>query len=174
MTQGSFNQQQLAQRARNANSVTVMIGDQVLGFAQTTSHSMDYGTQGFYGVGSAMPQEIQQLRAAPQITIDSFALTDIGLKVLGYPANLASILANQQFDMHIVDGASGDPIFTYVGCVAQNFAENIPANQPISDSITFLAMDVLDVSGQSIMNAGNAYPIPSAGATGANALGISA
>jgi hypothetical protein len=171
----TFDQQQLAQRARNANSVTVMIGDTVLGFAQTTSHSMDYGTQALRGVGSAMPQEIQQLLVSPQITIDSFALTDNGLQVLGYPVNLASILANQQFDMHIVDGASGDPIFTYVGCVAQNFSENIPANQPISDSITFLAMDVLDATGQSILNAGNAYPIPSAGASSSgNGLGISA
>jgi hypothetical protein len=170
-----FNQQQLANRARNSNRVTIMVGDEVLGFAQTTSHSFDFGTQQMYGIGSALPQEVQQLRVSPQITIDSFALTVHGLAVLGQPENLSSILANNQFNMHVVDGDDGNPLYTYVGAVASNFSENIPANQPISDSITFMAMDVLDKTGQSILNVGSALPIPGSGATpSADGLGLTA
>ncbi len=153
----AFNQQALAYKARNANSVTIMIGDQPIGFAQAVSHTFDFGTEGLYGVGSSMPQEIQQLRVAPQITIDSFALTQKGLQALGYPANLSSILANNQFNFFVVDGPSGQAIFTSVGGVSSNFNENIAANRPITDAITFLCLDVLDATGKSILNQGNAY-----------------
>lgn len=169
----AFKQSALQYRARNANSVTVMVGDQVVGFAQTTSHSFDFGTQGLYGIGSAQPQEIQQLRVAPQITLDSLALTNAGKQILGESATLSSILANNQFNMHVVDGATGDSLYTYVGCVASNFSENIPQNQPITDTITFLALDVLDQTGQSILNVGSAYQIPGGGASsGGNGLGL--
>lgn len=168
-----FNQQQLAYNARNANSVTIMVGDQPVGFAQTTSHSMDFGTEGLYGVGTAMPQEIQQLRNSMSITLDAFSLTAAGLLALGQPSNLASVLANNQFNLHVIDGATGQALFTYVGCVANNFSENIPANQPISDSITFTAIDVLDSTGQSIVNVGNAYQVPAnIGAQAAGSLGV--
>lgn len=153
----AFNQQQLAYKARNANSVTILIGDQPIGFAQTTSHTFDFGAEQLYGIGSAMPQEVQQLRVSPSITIDNFALTQNGLTALGYPSNLATVLANNSFNFFVVDGPSGQALFTYVGCVASNFNENIPANRPITDAVTFLAMDVLSSNGQSLLNQGNAY-----------------
>lgn len=153
----AFNQQQLSYKARNSNSVTILIGDQPIGFAQTASHTFDFGAEQLYGIGSAMPQEVQQLRVSPTITLDNFALTQQGLTSLGYPANLAVILSNNSFNFFVVDGQSGQALFTYVGCVASNFNENIPANRPITDAITFLAMDVLGSNGQSILNQGNAY-----------------
>jgi hypothetical protein len=169
----AFNQKQLNNRARNANSVTIMLGDLVIGFAQTASHSIDYGTEGLYGVGTAMPQEIQQLRISPQVSIDFFALTQAGLTALGQPNNLASVLANNSFNFHVTDGATGASLYTYVGAVAGNFSENIPANQPIADSVTFLALDVLDPSGQSICNVGSAFQVPSAISPTAGGLGVS-
>lgn len=149
-----------------------MIGDQPIGFAQTTGHGWDFGTEGMYGIGTAMPQEIQQLRVAPQFSLDSFALTDNGLALLGYPSNLASVLANNSFNMHVIDGVTGDSLFTYVGAVASNFNENIPANQPVTDTISFLALDVLDDTGQSILNVGNGYSFPGAQSANSNALGL--
>lgn len=168
----AFNQQQLNYRARNANTVTIMLGDQPIGFAQTTSHNFDFGTEQLYGVGSALPQEVQQLRISPQFNIDSFALTDTGLTLLGYPSNLASVLANNSFNMHVVDGATGESLYTYVGAVASNFSENIPANQPITDTVAFMALDVLDDTGQSILNVGNAYQVPGNQNAGGNGLGL--
>lgn len=162
----SFQQSQTAYRARNGNSVLCLIGDQPVGFAQTVTHTFDFGTEGIYGVGTSLPQEIQQLRVAPQITIDSFALTEKGLATLGYPVNLASILANTQFNFYIVDGLTQQPLFAYIGGVASNFNESVPANRPITDAITFLCMDVLDSTGQSILNSPttNALQVPAVGA----------
>lgn len=156
-----FNQQQLNYSAQNANSVMVLIGTLSVAFAQTVSHSFDFGTEGFYGVGSAMPQEIQQLRVSPQITIDSFALTAAGEDALSDGTTLAALIANNSFNFFIVDN-DGNTLFTYVGGVASNFNQNIPANQPITDAITFLCMDVLGVSGLSLLNTGgNAYSVAS-------------
>ena len=169
----AFNQTQLSYKARNANSVTILIGDQAIGFAQTTSHTFDFGAEQLYGIGSAMPQEVQQLRVSPTITIDNFALTTNGLNALGYPINLSSILANNSFNFFVVDGQSGQALFTYVGCVASNFNENIPSNRPITDAITFLAMDVLNSNGQSILNQGNAYQVATQVQPGVGNLGFS-
>lgn len=156
----AFNQTQLNYRARSANKVTVMIGDQPIGFAQTVSHTFDLGTQGAYGVGTRMPQEIQQLRAAPQITLDNFALTQQGLSVLGYPTDIALILADTEFNFYIKDGIRNTMLFMYVGGVCSNFNENIPANQFITDALTFLCADVLGPTGQSMVASNDAYTFP--------------
>lgn len=155
-----FNQQQLANKARNANSVTVMIGDQPIAFAQSVNHTFGFGTEALYGVGSAKPQEIQQLKNGPQITITQFALTTIGQQLIqSNQTSLASLLGNTKFNISIVDGINGTTLFTYVGCVSSDFSEDITANQIISDNLTFLAMDVLGSSGQSILNGQNALNI---------------
>ena len=154
-----FSQQSLNYNARSANTVIMMIGTQPILFAQTVTHSFELGTEGFYGIGSAKPQEIQQLKAAPTITLDNFQLTAAGqLASQGNNAYLSSLIANNEFNISIVDGATGVAIYTYVGCVASNFSESIPTNQPISDTVTFLALDVLDTSGQSILNGPSALP----------------
>jgi hypothetical protein len=156
----SFNQQALQYRARNANKVTVLIGDQPIGFAQTVSHTFDFGTTPLYGVGNRMPQEIQQLRTAPQITIDAFSLTQQGLNVLGYPSEFSSILAENEFNFAIKDGITGNILKTYVGGVCSNFNQNIPANSMVTDAITFLCADVLGPNGTSILTEPDAYSFP--------------
>lgn len=156
-----FNPAQLAYRARNANAAVLVIGDQPIAFAQTVNHRFGFGTETLYGVGSAKPQEIQQLRIAPEITLDNFALTVQGNNVIQNGQNFASIIANNQFNISLIDGISNQVLFTYVGCVARDFSEAVAANRPITDAVSFDAMDVLDQSGQSILNGPNAFSIPS-------------
>lgn len=108
-----------------------------------------------------MPQEIQQLRVSPQITIDQFALTQNGLSVLGYPANLSTILANNEFNFYIKDGITNTNLFTYVGGVCGNFHESIPSNQMVTDAMTFQCADVLGPDGTSIVQMSDAYTFPS-------------
>jgi hypothetical protein len=166
----------LAYQARNTNSVTVMIGDQIVAFAQTTAHSFGFGTEQLHGIGSALPQEIQQLKISPNISIDAFALTATGINLLAGGSNIATLLGNNQFDLHIVDGVTNKVIFTYVGSVASNFSQNMSANQPISESIAFLSMDVLDETGASVLNTNSAFSVPSvlaAGGAVAGSLGLS-
>ncbi len=155
-----FQQTQLNNSARNANTVTVLIGDQPIAFAQSVSHSFDMGAEAFYGVGNAKPQEIQQLKMSPQITVDQFNLTSQGQsRIQGNNLTLSSLLANNEFNLHIIDGQSGQSLFTYVGCVATNFNQNVPSNQVITDAISFLARDVLDQTGLSILDGPNAFTV---------------
>lgn len=168
-----FNPQKSANQARNGNTVSVLIGDTVIAFAQTVGHQLPMGAEQLYGIGSSKPQEVQQLRMSPQISLDMFALTARGQKLLTDNQNIAYILAGNQFELYILDGQSNTTIFSYVGCKAQNFAESIPANAPVRDTITFLAMDVLDPAGNSIMDTGeNAMDIATlAAVAGAVATG---
>lgn len=162
-----FNQQQLNYRVRNANSVLVSIGDVPIGFAQTVSHTFGFGTTPYYGVGSRLPQEIQQLRVGPQITIDTFKLTQNGLLVLGYPSDLSLILADTEFNFTIKGkdpanqtGGQLATLYTYVGGVCESFNENVPTNQTITDALTFLCADVLGPNGVSLLASSDAYNFP--------------
>lgn len=158
-----FNQQQLDYKARSGNTVVVLIGDQPIAFAQTVTHSFDFGAEGFYGIGSAKPQEIQQLRNTPTITIDQLNLTQDGRRLTqgGSATALVGLLANNSFNIVIVDGDSQEALFTYVGCVSGNFNESVPMNAAVTDATTFLAMDVLGQDGQSLLNGPNAYDVNS-------------
>jgi hypothetical protein len=155
-----FNPAPLAYRAENANDVVVLIGDQPIAFAQNVTHRIGFGNEVLYGVGSAKPQEIQQLKIGPEVTLDNFALTSLGSTLIQGGTNFASIIANNQFNFCVAN-ANGTVLYTYVGCVARDFSETIAANRPITDAITFDAMDVLDQTGQSILSGPNAFTIAS-------------
>jgi hypothetical protein len=170
-----YNPQQVANNARNANTVAIAIGQELVAFAQTVSHSFGYGAEGLYGVGSPKPQEIQQLKVGPTITVDTFALTQNGINLLAGGQNLAYLLGGNQFDLYILDGLNNDAaLFVYTGSKASGFSENIPANAPIRDTFTFLALDVLDPNGNSLLTTGeNALAVASASASAlGNGLGL--
>lgn len=170
-----YNPQVVANSARNSNTVAVAIGQTVVAFAQTVNHSLSMGGEQLYGVGSPKPQEIQQLRMSPTISLDTFALTQQGITMVAGGQNLAYILGGNSFDLYVLDGLNNDAaLFAYVGCKAQNFSESIPTNAPIRDTFSFLAMDVLDPNGVSLMNTGeNALAVAGAGAQAlGNSLGF--
>ena len=167
----AFNQQTLNYAVRNGNAVVVMIGDMELGFGQTTTLSDSMGSEQLYGIGSAKPQEIQQLKFSPSLTLDYLQLSESGLAFLGYPSTLAGVLSNNEFNISIND-ADGLPIYQYVGCVASDYNSNISANQPITDSISFLAMDILDPLGVSILNSNSALNVVTSLAGALNIAGI--
>ena len=144
-----------ANTVQNANNVSVMIGSAVIAFAQTVGHQLSLGTETLYGVGTAKPQEIQQLRAAPSISLDNFALTATGINILAGGVNLKYNLSGFIYDLHLFDGLTNTILFTYVGCKAGGFSEQIATNSPIRDSIAFQAMDILNAAGVSIMDAGD-------------------
>jgi hypothetical protein len=151
----SYNQKQLQYKVLNGNACSLLVGDQVIGFAQTTTQTIDYGTEAIFGVGSAKVGEIQQQKLQPSITLDRMALTAEGVAYFGESTPWASILANTQLDIHVMDN-TGNPIFTFVNCTASSFSQSVPANQAVSQATSFLAMDVLDPSGTSILNSNSA------------------
>jgi hypothetical protein len=172
-----YNAQQLAQNVLNANNVVCMLGDIAVAFAQTVGHQIPMGTEGLYGIGNAKPQEIQQLRMSPAFTLDNFTLTSAGVTLLAAGQRLEYALAGNSYEMHVVDGLTNTVVFSYVGAKAQNVAQNIPSNSPIRTSYSFLALDVLDANGNSIMDDGhNALNVATAAASAglaATNLGLS-
>jgi hypothetical protein len=170
----SFNPQQVANKTKSGNSVLLQIGDQAVMFAQTVGASIATGAEQLYGIGSSKPQEIQQYRMSPSITLDSFELTQNGLNLLQAGNNLNYILAGNQFTITILDGETNAPVYVYVGCKCSNFGASIPTNAPIRDNYSFLAMDVLTATGVSIMDTGdNALELTGAvAATVASGLGV--
>ena len=149
----SFNQQALVNKVRSGNAVAILVGDQPIGFGQTTTNGIDFGTEQFWGIGSKKPQENQQLKYSPTITLDNLQLTVAGQKYFGYSATWLSVLVNTQLNFTIADN-NGNPLLTFVACTAQNFTSTIPVNQPITEATSFVAMDILDANGISILDDG--------------------
>jgi hypothetical protein len=146
-----FNAQQLDYKVQSGNSVVVMIGDQVIAFCQTAEQGIDMGAEQLYGIGTAKPQEIQQLKFSPSLSVMNFVLTSQGIALLDYPSSILDVLANNSFSMHIID-SKGITTTTFIGCVCNNYGQNVPVNAIITETIAFLAMDVLDSTGMSILN----------------------
>lgn len=152
-----YNAQQIANNVLNGNNVAVQIGDTTVAFGQTSGHQVAMGAEQLYGIGTAKPQEVQQLRMSPAISIDAFTLTSAGLTLLADGQRLEYMLAGKSFDITVLDGSvtPNAPMFTYIDCKAQNMGQNIPANAPIRSSFSFLALDVLDNKGNSILDSGD-------------------
>lgn len=150
-----YNAKNQANMVLSGNNVAIAIGQIVIAFAQTVGHQMPMGTAQLYGVGTSKPQEIQQLIMSPQVSLDSFALTAEGVTLLAGETDLFFALASKVYDIHLLNGATRPmrTMLSYIGCKAQNAAESIPTNAPIRRTITFLAMDVLDPDGNSVMDA---------------------
>ena len=154
----------LAYSALNGNSVAVLIGTTAIAFAQSVTHGSPFGTEGIYGIGSAKPQEIQQLKVSPHIQLEAFTLTPSGVDLLTGGTNIIYNLANTAFDLHVFNSLNNATMYTYVAAVAQDYGQNIPANQLMRDPISFLAMDVLNNLGQSMLNIPGAYNNPTTAA----------
>lgn len=151
----SYNQQQLLYKVQNANACSIMVGEQLIGFGQTASTSIDMGGEGLYGIGSAKPQEIQQLKFTNTFTLDRFRLTAEGIAFFGESSDLASILAFNSFDFFLLD-TDGTAFLSYVGSVATSTNLNISTNQPLTEGTSFLALDVLNSDGVSVLNSNSA------------------
>lgn len=151
----SYNQTQLNYKVLNGNACSILVGDQVIGFGTTSTQSIDFGSENIFGIGSAKIGEIQQLKLVPTISLDQFALTSEGVTFFGETTPWASILANTQLNICVADN-TGNPIYTYVACTAGSFSQNLSANAPVTQATTFTALDVLDASGNSILNSNSA------------------
>ncbi len=168
-----FNAQQATPQVQTGNQVAVLVGDTVLMFAQSVGLVLPMGAEQLYGIGTAKPQEIPQLRMSPSVSLSNFKLTEAGLVALQGSQNLAFILTDNQFDISVYDGITKATMMSYVGCKAQNYSQNIPTNSVIQETVSFLALDVLNGAGESIMDSAlNAIEVLSNLATGAVTLGL--
>jgi hypothetical protein len=149
-----FGATQQAYQVRSGNSAAIMIGDIVVMYAQTADSQMPMGAEQLYGIGSNLPQEVQQFKMSPQFALTAFALTAAGLATFQGGTSILSLLVGNAFDVHILGNEGGSTnklLYTFVGAKSSVYGQSIGANTPTRDSYTFLAMDVQDPSGNSIM-----------------------
>lgn len=148
-----FNAQAIVAKIRTGNGVAILVGDTPVGFGQTSTNTLAFAMERFFGIGSKKIQEQQQLRYEPSITLDAFQLTQKGLTFFGYNSTWLEVLVNTELNLALVDNL-GNVILTFVACTAENYTSTVPANQPVTEATTFGAMDILDPNGVSILNDG--------------------
>jgi len=160
---GSFNKTALNPQFYTGNAVILLIGTQEIGFGQSTTYNIGFGAEQFYEIGTAKPAEIQQLRYAPSVTIDSFLLSGAGLTAFGYSGNtpLRHVLANNKFNIYLND-YNLNTVFVFSQCTAGSINITAPANAQVTEAIEFLALDVLNSQGQSILTGNFALTTSSA------------
>jgi hypothetical protein len=163
-----YSQKTLNYKVANGNAVVIQFGDQVVGFAQSSVHGVDFGSDALYGIGSSLPGEIQQLKILPTLSLDTLMLTETGLQAFNQPSTWLEILANTQLDFHIIDGATGDVILTYKNATAGSYSSTIPANQPITETMQFNALDVWDSNGDSVLASNSTNILNTAASTVGN------
>jgi hypothetical protein len=146
--------QNIALNVQNGNQVGIMLGDILVAFAQTVAVQTSFGTEQLYGIGTALPQEVQQLRISPSFSLDTFSLTAHGLTILSGGQRLEYLLAGKSFECHVLDANTNSVMYSYVGAKAQNMGNNIPTNAPLRSTFAFLALNVLDNLGNSILDDG--------------------
>ena len=151
----SFNPTPIAQQVMTANNVVILLGIQEIGFGQGVFFDTDFNALPLHGVGSQKPQEIQSQVFRPYVDILMLNLSNLGLTLLNYPSTLGDLLGLNQFNI-VMMGYNSLPMYTFVECTATRYNVGVPVNRPIVEQIRFMAMDVLDVMGVSILT-GNPY-----------------
>lgn len=149
-----FNAQTIVNKVRTGNGVAILVGDVPVGFGQTSTQTLAFNLERYFGIGSKKVQEQQQLRYEPSITLDSLQLTQSGLTYFGYTTTWIDILVNTELNIALVD-VSGNVLLTFIACTAQDYTSTVPANQAITEATTFASMDIWDSSGTSILNDGS-------------------
>lgn len=151
----TFSPTPITQQVMTSNNVVIMLGIQEIGFGQSASFNANFNTLSLYGVGTQKPQEIQSQVFKPTISLSMLLLSNLGLTILNYPSTLGDLLGLNQFNI-VMLGYNDLPLYTYVECTAENYNVSVPVNRPIVESIRFNAMDIVDITGVSILT-GNPY-----------------
>jgi len=157
-----FNAKTAVYKAENGNNIVILVGDQIIGFAQSSNYGIDFGAEGIMGIGSALPQEIQQLKISPTVSLSNMMLTAAGISALGSPQTWLSVLANTQLDFAFVRG-DGTVMVNFISCTAGSYATDVPANQVLTEQTSFLAMDVTDNNGNSLLASNSATAFTATG-----------
>ena len=97
----NINAEALKYAIRNSNDVQITLGTDTVAFGQPLTDSVAFGTDSFYGVGTARPQEIQQLRITLSITLDFLSLTAKGRTLLNNPTDWLTVLNQNSFDISV-------------------------------------------------------------------------
>jgi len=128
------------QSVHTGNTVYIMIGNKIIGRAQSLSGEREFGTEGVYEIGSIMPQEHVQLRYEGTLTLERFRMKKEDLESLGFASLGEDILQKDIIDIVLMDNQSKQVVVAYRGCTFTNYSESVDANEILSESaeVTYL------------------------------------
>lgn len=125
------------QSVQSGNTVYLMIGNKVIGRAQSISGQRSYGTEGVYEIGSIMPQEHVYLRYEGTITLERLRMKKESLDLLGFVALGEDILKRDIINIVVMDNLTKQVIISYNGCSANDVSEDFSVGAIATESITF-------------------------------------
>lgn len=126
------------QTVHTGNTVYLMIGNKIIGRAQSASGQRSFGTEGIYEIGSIMPQEHVYLRYEGSVTLERMRMKKEDLASLGITALGEDILKRDIIDIVMMDNLTKQVVIAYRGCSAQDYSEAFNANQVTTESCTML------------------------------------
>lgn len=139
------------QSVHTGNTVYLMIGNKVIGRAQSASGERQYGTTGVYEIGSIMPKEHVYLKYEGSLTLERMRMRKEDLASLGITALGEDILTRDVIDIVMMDNTTKEVVVAYRGCSAQSYSESFRANEITTESTTFLYLTAAKVSGNEIV-----------------------
>lgn len=122
------------QSVHTGNTVYLMIGQRIIGRAQSASGERSYGTQGVYEIGSIMPQEHVYLKYEGNINLERMRMKKEDLATLGITALGEDILLRDVIDIVMMDNLTKSVVVSYRGCSAVSYSESFTSNEIVSES----------------------------------------
>ena len=148
----SFDGNVLNYSVQNSNSVTILLGATPIAFGQSVEWGISFGLIPIKGIGSAKPQELLQDNLTAIVTVDSLVMVPSLLYPNASPSANASVLGSGTQTINIVmTGNSPLDLAYFTDCTCDQFLFSVRTNQPLTQRMTFFAMDVLDEFGISIL-----------------------
>lgn len=124
----------LNQSVHTGNTVYLMIGNRIIGRAQSASGERSYGTQGVYEIGSIMPQEHVYLRYEGNLTLERMRMKKEDLASLGITALGEDILLRDVIDIVMMDNLTKSVVVAYRGASAVSYSESFTSGEIVSES----------------------------------------
>ena len=115
------------QTVHTGNTVYLMIGNKIIGRAQSASGERQYGT----------PQEHVYLKYEGTINLERMRMKKEDLASLGITALGEDILQRDIIDIVMMDNLTKEIVVAYRGCSAVSYSESFTANEITSESTQF-------------------------------------
>ena len=148
----SYKASPLSYSVQNSNSVSVLVGSVPVAFGQSVEWGISFGTVQIKGIGTVKPQEILQDNLTATVTIRSLVMVPSLLYPNAAPSAYASILGSGTQTINIaLTGNSPADLLYFTDCTCDQFLVSLRTNKPLTQQFTFLAMDVLDQFGISVL-----------------------
>ena len=130
-------------RAETGAGVIIKMDVKQIGYASGMSVQEDYGADQVYVVSSIMPQDNENNKFSCRINLDKVEMRLDELLVNDVIKIAEDVLDRADFNIEVIDLASGATTVVYAGCCLASRNHNIRANQISSGSMGLIALDTV-------------------------------